>query len=229
MKSADCVAGMEHARCDEVGEDSREGGSDDEEEPAVSLPEFDNNQPFRPSHPLSLPFMGRPRGGIEMRLLQGFISVLALFSVVTAALGQRSATPTDDLLAADKALRKAYAEKDLDKTMAFYDEHALMVRPNFYRSGGKAVLEKLISWEFAIPEYKVLWHPKNLGIGRPGFAYTSGTYELTFKDSSGKTVSDGGQYSTVWKKQADGTWKVLNDFLISDNEDANIENFHVKE
>jgi hypothetical protein len=40
MKSADCVAGMEHAHCDEVGDDSREGGSDDEEEPAVSLPEF---------------------------------------------------------------------------------------------------------------------------------------------------------------------------------------------
>ena len=31
---------MEHAHCDEVGDDSREGGSDDEEEPAVSLPEF---------------------------------------------------------------------------------------------------------------------------------------------------------------------------------------------
>ena len=40
MISADCVAGMEHAHCDEVGDDSREGGSEDEEEPAVSLPEF---------------------------------------------------------------------------------------------------------------------------------------------------------------------------------------------
>jgi len=164
-----------------------------------------------------------------MGLLQGFISVLALFSVVTAALGQRSATPTDDLLAADKALRKAYAEKDLDKTMAFYDDHALMVRPYFFRSGGKALVEKLISWELATPAYNILFHPKGSGIGRPGFAYTSGTYELSYRDSSGKTVSDGGQYSTVWQKQADGTWKVLNDFLISDNEDANIENFHVKE
>jgi hypothetical protein len=40
MESADCVAGMEHAHCDEVGDDSRECGSDGEEEPAVSLPEF---------------------------------------------------------------------------------------------------------------------------------------------------------------------------------------------
>ena len=40
MKSAHCVVGMEHAHCDEVGDDSREGGSDNEEGPAVSLPEF---------------------------------------------------------------------------------------------------------------------------------------------------------------------------------------------
>jgi hypothetical protein len=33
-------AGMEHAHGDKVGDDSGEGGSDDEEEPAVSLPEF---------------------------------------------------------------------------------------------------------------------------------------------------------------------------------------------
>jgi len=31
---------MEHAHCHKVGDDSGEGGSDDEEEPAVSLPEF---------------------------------------------------------------------------------------------------------------------------------------------------------------------------------------------
>jgi hypothetical protein len=31
---------MEHAHCDEVGDDSGESGSDGEEEPAVSLPEF---------------------------------------------------------------------------------------------------------------------------------------------------------------------------------------------
>jgi hypothetical protein len=33
-------AGMKHAHCDEVGDDSGEGGSDGEEEPAVSLPEL---------------------------------------------------------------------------------------------------------------------------------------------------------------------------------------------
>jgi hypothetical protein len=104
-----------------------------------------------------------------------------------------------------------------------------MVRPYFFLSGGKALVEKLISWELATPAYNILFHPKGSGIGRPGFAYTSGAYERSYRDSSGETVSDGGQYSTIWKKQMDGTWKVLNDFLISDNEDANIENFHVKE
>jgi ketosteroid isomerase-like protein len=47
-------------------------------------------------------------------------------------------------------------------------------------------------------------------------AYTSGTTEATFKDASGETASFKGKYLTVWKKQADGSWKVLYDMFNSD-------------
>jgi len=36
------------------------------------------------------------------------------------------------------------------------------------------------------------------------------------KDASGKTISDKGKYLTVWKKEADGDWKVLVDTYNSD-------------
>ena len=48
------------------------------------------------------------------------------------------------------------------------------------------------------------------------FPYTSGTTEMNFKDASGKTNHDKGKYLTVWKKQADGSWKVLYDMFNSD-------------
>jgi ketosteroid isomerase-like protein len=39
---------------------------------------------------------------------------------------------------------------------------------------------------------------------------------MTFNDPTGKTVSDKGKYVTVWKKQKDGSWKVLLDVFNTD-------------
>jgi ketosteroid isomerase-like protein len=46
--------------------------------------------------------------------------------------------------------------------------------------------------------------------------YTSGTYEFTMNDASGKPVNERGKYLEVWKKQADGKWKCVMDIWNSD-------------
>ncbi len=47
-------------------------------------------------------------------------------------------------------------------------------------------------------------------------AYVSGTFEETATDASGRPVKDHGKYVEVFKKQADGTWKVVADIWNSD-------------
>ena len=42
------------------------------------------------------------------------------------------------------------------------------------------------------------------------------------RDASGKTISDKGKYLTVWKKEADDTWKVLLDTYNSDLPNPNM-------
>jgi ketosteroid isomerase-like protein len=47
--------------------------------------------------------------------------------------------------------------------------------------------------------------------------YTVGTYSLTASDPKNKKpVTDKGKYMTVYKKQADGTWKAVADSINSD-------------
>lgn len=47
--------------------------------------------------------------------------------------------------------------------------------------------------------------------------YTVGTYSLTRSDPKDKQpVTDKGKYMTVFKKQADGTWKAVADMINSD-------------
>jgi ketosteroid isomerase-like protein len=42
-----------------------------------------------------------------------------------------------------------------------------------------------------------------------------GTYQGTMNDAKGKPITDRGKYVTVWKKQADGNWKVVVDIFNS--------------
>jgi ketosteroid isomerase-like protein len=44
----------------------------------------------------------------------------------------------------------------------------------------------------------------------------TGARPMKFTDPSGKAASDHGKYVTVWKKQSDGTWKVLLDVFNTD-------------
>jgi hypothetical protein len=39
---------------------------------------------------------------------------------------------------------------------------------------------------------------------------------MSFKDASGNTISDKRKYLTGWRKQADGSWKVLYDMCNTD-------------
>ncbi len=132
-----------------------------------------------------------------------------------AALGQTSKNAEDGILAADQAWEKVYSAKDLDKSVAFCDEQGSMLAPNAPIVTGKAAIAKAIASDFALGD--LAWHPNKAGVARSGeLGYTSGTYEMRLKGAAGKTVLDKGKYLTVWKKEADGSWKVLFDMFNSD-------------
>jgi uncharacterized protein (TIGR02246 family) len=42
-------------------------------------------------------------------------------------------------------------------------------------------------------------------------AVETGSYEMTLVPKTGPEVKDTGKYLTVWRKQADGSWKVIRD------------------
>jgi ketosteroid isomerase-like protein len=137
--------------------------------------------------------------------------------VVGVALGQTNSKASDAIRVADEAWLKTYVAKDVDKAVAFCDVQGSMLWPNVPAATGKNAIAKLTASAFAIPDFKLVWKPDKVGIARSGdLGYTSGTYIWSFRDTSGKLVSDKGKYLTVWKKQADRSWKVLFDMFNSD-------------
>jgi ketosteroid isomerase-like protein len=103
-----------------------------------------------------------------MRSRQRIVTGL-LFLIVSAgaALGRRSGKETDAILAADAAWMKVYSAKDLEKSVAFFDNEGSMLPSNAPIATGKDALTKLIGAAFAIPDYTLSWQPTKSGLPAP--------------------------------------------------------------
>jgi ketosteroid isomerase-like protein len=92
-----------------------------------------------------------------------------------------------------------------------------MLAPHAPSLSGKSALAKFIANSFTMRDYRIAWRPNKVDVARSGeLGYTSGKYQMSFRDAAGKIFSDKGKYLMVCKKQVDGAWKVLFDMSNSD-------------
>jgi ketosteroid isomerase-like protein len=129
----------------------------------------------------------------------------------------RNEPEIQNLLTAEAAWLKAYQAKDAAAAAGFYAPEGAMLTPNRPLITGKAALTKFIAKSFTLQDYDITWHAKKAEVARSGeLGYTSGSYEMSFRQARGKFFFDKGKYLMVWRKQSDGTWKVLFDISNSD-------------
>ena len=112
---------------------------------------------------------------------------------------------------ADAEWSKAADAKDLDKTVSFYADDALVLPPNEAAVTSKDGIRSL--WKGLIDSVTdVSWKATRVEMAKSGeMACLTGTYELTMKDGT----KDRGKYCEVWEKKG-GTWKCGTDIWNSD-------------
>ena len=75
---------------------------------------------------------------------------------------------------------------------------------------GRAAIAARAVWD--PKEYQLTWVAAGAQMGPSNdMGFTWGHYDGSSKDVHGETVKTSGRYFTVWKKQADGEWKVALD------------------
>ena len=117
----------------------------------------------------------------------------------------------------DAQWSKAAAAKDLEQTVAFYSDDAIVLPPNATSAATKETVRNVWKDVLAAPGLVISWKPSKVKLGHNGaMAWVSGTYELIMNDASGKPINDRGKYLEVWEKQADGNWKCAADMWNSD-------------
>jgi ketosteroid isomerase-like protein len=157
--------------------------------------------------------------------------VVALFLVALAAAGggywvktiQSKPAPAVDLKAVEQAVKDADAQwskaataRSLDVVLSYYSGDAVVLPPNAEMLTSKGDITK--AWMTLLdPANTISWTPMYVEVAQSGeMVYDVGSYTMVTKPKKGKPETDHGKYLSVWKKQADGSWKAVADTWNSD-------------
>lgn len=112
--------------------------------------------------------------------------------------------PADEVRAAEIAFARAFADRDAGKFFSFILDDATFLGPAGTLPG-KAEVTRVWSEYFKPAVAPFRWAPERVVVNAAG---TLGQSMGPVHDAAGKQI---GNFSSVWVKQADGSWKVLFD------------------
>jgi ketosteroid isomerase-like protein len=92
--------------------------------------------------------------------------------------------------------------------LSYAAEDAVLMRNNTLVKGKEAMKDLLLAE--ASENVSLVWEPDFVDVSASGdLGYTYGKFTYTLTDSLGKNQVMEGVFHTVWKRQADGTWKFV--------------------
>jgi ketosteroid isomerase-like protein len=102
--------------------------------------------------------------------------------------------------------------KDPEKFVTYFADGATVYAPGMPMVTGGEALKKMFTEMNKAPGFELTWTPTKAEVSAGGdIGYTTGSYQ-----SQMGGVPEKGKYVTVWRKQADGTWKVTEDIFNAD-------------
>jgi len=111
----------------------------------------------------------------------------------------------------EAAMMSAAAEKGAAGYLSFYAEDAVELSDGVAIIQGKTRLAEAMEF-LNDKKNRLTWTPLHIDVAQSDdLAYSYGTFEFRSVGKDGKPVLEHGKYTTIWKKQTDGSWKVVLD------------------
>ena len=110
---------------------------------------------------------------------------------------------------------EAYAARDAAALSGMYADDAVLAAPGANVLAGKEAIAKDMQAMASDPNFALGFESDRVAVAASGdLAYTRGHYTMTMTDPATKApFTSKGNYLTVWRKQADGSWKAVEDFI----------------
>lgn len=107
--------------------------------------------------------------------------------------------------------------KDLEAFASVYADGAVIMLPNIPDIRGVQAIREGIGGMMQDPNFRLSFTADEVIVSRSGdLAYETGKYSMTMSGPDGRPSREQGSYVVIWRKQADGRWKVVVDAPISD-------------
>lgn len=134
--------------------------------------------------------------------------VVVVVTVLCASTG--FADDREVLLDLDREFERATAEHGVDGWVRFFAENGSMLPSGDMPIVGLEAIRQAMA---ELNEGLVLrWKPERAEILIPdALGYTVGSYEQRVAGEDGGDVVSRGRYVTIWRKQEDGSWRVVFD------------------
>jgi len=130
-----------------------------------------------------------------------------------------SPAPFDAKAEGEKLLRRdaewsqtASAGRDVDKTVSYWSDDALLVPQGQPIAEGKAAIRAFVESSFKTPGFHIQWKSEKPVFSPDGqLAWLRGTTSTTAPGPDGKLVTFPSRGVTVWRRDADGQWRCVVD------------------
>jgi ketosteroid isomerase-like protein len=142
-------------------------------------------------------------------LVTGLALILALPNVHLASASTKDSVET--LKRMEGEFMKAAAERGSQGYLSYYADDAVEVPNGEPLILGKINIAKTMNF-LDDKNNHLTWTPVGGDISKSGdLGYTFGTFEFRSVGKDGKAAVQRGKYTSIWKKQKDGSWKVVLD------------------
>lgn len=140
--------------------------------------------------------------------------LLSLFIALIAISCQPNASQSEkweqEIMDVEEAFSKMALEDGIPKAFLHFSAEDVVLMRNNKLTVGKEELRVKYSNLDPTPGTSLTWKPDFVDVSSSGdMAYTYGKYVYSQTDSLGNIKSDTGIFHTVWKRQADGSWKFV--------------------
>ncbi len=109
------------------------------------------------------------------------------------------------------------AAKDVEKILALYEDGAVLFAPKAPAAIGKDAIREAFKGLLMAPGVKMTFKTSGVDVSRSGdLAMQRASFQVETTDKDGKPSTETGQAVMVWRKQSDGSWKVIADTNADD-------------
>ena len=145
------------------------------------------------------------------------ISVALVFLAFTSC-DQQSETDTkaegEKLMQTSREWSRVAATKNADSILNYWTDDAVVLSAGEAPLKGKDAIRGMVEGSFKSPGFQISWQPESAEISKSGdLGYLLENTTMTMTDSLAKASVQNFKAVTIWKKQADGSWKCAVDVL----------------